>query len=320
MPRGRSTPVRKVVGTSDRGRIFRMEYCDVRFWHPWHFHPEIEIKHVIRGSGTRVVADSVEPFSDGDLCIVGSGTPHSWTSSAEKGRWVRARVVQLSPELFGTGLTPGPFAEVAKLLRRSELGLEISGPTRAEAVSELDRLFEANTEARMLAHLHTSLAIVSDSPHQRVLSIQSPEEPKDGPRRQLTAQVLAFVKSRFHLPLTEEEAAQEFGQSPSAFSRLFQREFGKSFSRYVTELRVARASNLLLGEPLTVREIARLSGFGTVASLNRHFRTIKMTTPLEYRRRGRELNRGLRAAEGEILRCDSAGRRRSDDTHQEEKA
>jgi AraC-like DNA-binding protein len=139
--------------------------------------------------------------------------------------------------------------------------------------------------------------------------LSEPAQAKRGARHQLAEHVLRFIKERAHLPISEEAAALEFAQSPSSFSRFFKREFGKSFSRYVAELRVGRASNLLLSEQLEVQAIAQLAGFGTVASLNRHFRAIKMTTPTAYRRRARELNVGLRAAQGEILRCDGAGRR-----------
>lgn len=301
-------PVREVIGAPEPGPLFRLEYCDVRFWYPWHFHPELEIKHIVRGSGTRIIGDSLAPFTDGDLCVVGSGTPHCWSSAPVRGRWVRAQVVQFSPELFAPhdrGRTA--FERFSTLLEDSQRGLQVLGPERSEAVKELSRLFDARTEARQLAHLVTFIAIVADGANTRMLS--EPAQAKRGARHQLAEQVLRFIKERAHLPITEEVAALEFAQSPSSFSRFFKREFGKSFSRYLAELRVGRASNLLLSKQLEVQAIARLAGFGTVASLNRHFRTIKMTTPTAYRRRARELNVGLRAAQGEILRCDGAGQR-----------
>lgn len=310
MARSRTAPIREIIAAPDPGPLFRLEYCDVRFWYPWHFHPEVEIKHVVRGTGTRIIGDSVESFTDGDLCIVGSGTPHCWSSKAERGRWIRAQVVQLPSRLFAKSEGgSGSFNQFAEQLKRSQRGLQILGPERTEALRELTRLFEARTDARQLAHLVTFFAIVADSSNNRILSAPVEVHPRDTERQRLSELILVFIKERSHLPITEQGAAREFGLSPSAFSRLFKREFGKSFTRYVAELRVARASNLLLGEPLEVREIARLSGFGTVASLNRHFRTVKMTTPTAYRRRGRELNVGLMAAEGELLRCDGNGRR-----------
>lgn len=306
----RAAPRREVVGVPDAGPLYRLEYCDVRFWYPWHFHPEIEIKHVVRGAGTRIIGESLESFTDGDLCIVGSGTPHCWSSTPVRGRWIRAQVVQLGPELFpAVARETAGFGRFTALLDAARGGLQVLGAEREAAVRELGRLFAARTDARQLAHLVMFLAIVADSPHNRLLGSVGTQRPTADARHRLAERVLGYVKERAHLALTEEATAREFGQSPSAFSRFFKRAFGKSFSRYVAELRVARASALLLGEPLAIREIAERAGFGTVASLNRHFRAVKMTTPTAYRRRGRELNAGLQGGEGDLLRCDGAGRR-----------
>jgi hypothetical protein len=121
----RVEPVREVVAVAEPGPVFRIEYCDVRFWYPWHFHSEIEIKHVVRGSGTRRIGDSVESFTDGDLCIVGSGTPHSWSSKAERGRWVRARVVQFHPGVFGAERGSSGLQLFLELLERSRRGIHV---------------------------------------------------------------------------------------------------------------------------------------------------------------------------------------------------
>jgi len=303
-------PMREIVAAPETGPIFRLEYCDVRFWYPLHFHPEIEIKHVVRGAGTRIIGDSIEPFEEGDLCIVGSGVSHCWSSPVVRGRWVRAKVVQFSPELFASvDGRRNAFSEFALLIGRAQRGLQIVGAARSEASIELERLFDARTEARQLAHLVEFLAIVADESASRPLCVAETVEAGKTTRHHLAEQVLKFVKDQVHLPITEEAAAKAFGQSASRFSKFFKREFGVSFSRYVVEMRVGRASNLLLSQPLDVKEIATIVGFGTVASLNRHFRAVKMTTPTAYRRRARELNAGLRAAEGELLRCDGDGRR-----------
>lgn len=99
--------------------------------------------------------------------------------------------------------------------------------------------------------------------------------------------------------MTEEQVARHFGQSPSAFSHL-------------ADLRSARASNLLLTHDSPVQQVARFAGVGTVASLNRHFRAITRTTPSAYRSKARTLNTGLRAAEGQLLRCTPSGERPRD--------
>src|SRR5512133_2270890 len=48
------------------------------FTYPWHFHSEYEIVFVLKSSGKRFVADSIEPFKEGDITLLGSNLPHFW--------------------------------------------------------------------------------------------------------------------------------------------------------------------------------------------------------------------------------------------------
>src|SRR5690606_17745554 len=56
--------------------------------------------------------------------------------------------------------------------------------------------------------------------------------------------MLQRILQRLHEDLTdaptEAEMAEECHQSPSGFSRLFKRHMGKSYSRYVNDMRIAR--------------------------------------------------------------------------------
>lgn len=295
-------PLRELVEPSLVSDLFRLEYSDVRFWYPWHFHAEVEIKQVVAGAGTRTVGTSIEPFEAGDLCLVGSGLPHCWQSKAVRGKWVNARVVQFKETIFESERATA-FGDIRRLFSRARRGLVVTGRTRAVAETELEKLLEAQGEARKLGHLTTLLAIIAEGDEVRDLCSGAGSEPEDLDLDPFASHALAFMQESAGLGIAESEAAEHFGLSPSAFSRRFKREFAKTYSSYVAELRIARASNLLLRTGKSMTEIATLSGFGTVAGLNRHFRRIKGTTPTAYRGHARRLNAGFRSDEATIIRC-----------------
>ena len=75
---------------------------------PLHFHPEIEICYVVKGSGYRMIGDFLEPFEEGEVVLVPTNQPHCWMynpESCEPDGKRRCIVVQFNPDLLQTGLS-----------------------------------------------------------------------------------------------------------------------------------------------------------------------------------------------------------------------
>jgi Cupin domain len=45
----------------------------------FHQHEQLEISYVIRGSGTRIIGNTMEPFSQGEVVFIPSNIPHCWS-------------------------------------------------------------------------------------------------------------------------------------------------------------------------------------------------------------------------------------------------
>jgi len=72
--------------------------------------------------------------------------------------------------------------------------------------------------------------------------------------------------------------------SRATFGRAFPRLFGKTFVKYLVEVRVKQACTLLAETERSVTEIAIGTGFGSLSNFNRQFLALKKTTPLGYRK------------------------------------
>ncbi|MEJ1741422.1 cupin domain-containing protein, partial [Escherichia coli] len=60
----------------------------------WHYHPELELHHVIRGEGVRFIGDNISNFSSGDMLLLGSNLPHTWSCNEAYFSRVREHVVE----------------------------------------------------------------------------------------------------------------------------------------------------------------------------------------------------------------------------------
>jgi len=98
---------------------------------------------------------------------------------------------------------------------------------------------------------------------------------------------IAFVREHCCEDVTVEEAARVCGVSTAYFCRLFRRFTGVSFKRYVTELRMARAQQLLVDTSLNIIEIALQVGYSRHSYFSRRFREFVGVTPRDFRKRVR---------------------------------
>lgn len=78
------------------------------------------------------------------------------------------------------------------------------------------------------------------------------------------------------------------GLSASRFRELFTARYGASPRTYGRRARIRRAKELLIASPLTIREVARRTGFADVHAFSKAFRSIEGVPPSEFRRCGPE--------------------------------
>jgi AraC-like DNA-binding protein len=276
----------------DLGILFR-DVTAPALQFPWHFHPELELTHIVRGSGRRYVGDSIEPFSDGDLCLVGGNTPHCWLTEQGDPGPVHARVIQFLPESIGQALAQtATFRPLARLFERARRGLLISGPVHARVSEVMRELFTERTRSLdRYVGLLGILTELSESDHCKELALLDTPPPHDAEAAQLAGKLLTYIHDRAAEPeLSFNQVARAAGMSRASLGRVFPKLFGRTFAKYLAEVRVVKACALLTETGKSVAEIAIETGFGSVSNFNRRFLALKRTSPLRYRKAGQGLS------------------------------
>lgn len=95
---------------------------------------------------------------------------------------------------------------------------------------------------------------------------------------------LDFVKQHSDQPITITTLAEQAGLSPSYFAHLFRQQIGESPLKYVNQMRVHHARQLLLNSDATMLEIAMQTGFPNVKSFTSQFKAEYGITPYQFKK------------------------------------
>jgi AraC-like DNA-binding protein len=248
----------------------------------WHYHPEYELTLILEGSGERMVGDSHEYFFPGDLVLLGPGLPHTWVSGTSSA----AVVIQFS-EAFMTPLLRYPeCGSIRQLLAGSAQGLAYPmdglGALR-EAIGQLPLLKDVGRITGLLEVLHALAGASGSAGGGRTLA--SPYFQPAGKKTEgRIGRVFQYVHHHSAETISLKEVAALIGLSESAFCKFFRRTTGRTFSDYLTDIRIGHACHLLRESDETISEIAYRSGFDSLTYFNRMFLRKKGVRPRDFRK------------------------------------
>lgn len=261
-------------------------YREPSFRFLWHYHPEWELTWTSSGTGQRYVGSSIEPFEPGDLVLLSGNLPHTWCSDPSEDQEARCSVIHFLPQLWGEEFWKLPEIQKIRALLDSALrGIRFTGPGTQEVGRRIEKL--AAKDAPNLDSFIQVLEIFRMLLDLPVVSLNASSESsglKPNPKLQ---QLLEWIEKRSAENLTQSEVAAQARMSPAAFSRWFKSHMGCVFQRYLNELRVARASSLLVTSDISITDSAYQAGFNNLSNFNRRFQEITGLTPKAFRKQFR---------------------------------
>jgi len=276
--------------------------------HTWHYHSDFELSWVVRGHGTRLTGDNIEPYRPGDLVLIGPNVPHCWHDDEGDGEESEAVVVQFSPETFGHDFLHLPeFQPIERLLRASRCGLSIEGATAARVQALMRSLFERRGIARLIGLLDILRELAETDRDTRCLGSADCHISNyiTEANRQRIEFIHRYVQQNLASQINQAEVARLVGLTPPAFSRFFRRATGRTFVAFVNILRVSEVCRTMAESNECITSIAMNCGYNNMANFNRQFLALKGMNPSQYRQRHLRLQR-----KGGLFSTEPAGSRR----------
>ena len=101
----------------------------------------------------------------------------------------------------------------------------------------------------------------------------------------LSEQFKSYLQKNFREDVTLSTISEDFYMTSQYFSKIFKEQVGQTFYKYLTNLRLNFAKNLLENGKGNLLHVAMESGFPNVNALNRAFKEKEGLLPSEYRNR-----------------------------------
>lgn len=251
----------------------------------FHFHNDYEIALIIKGRGTRIIGDSIENFTDGDLVLLGPQIPHiSYIKDEQQGQtFFHALVVYFHPDWFTESqLNSENLGKLRKLLDDTKRGIKIFGTTKNRITKKVAKL-KSCTGLESIIRLLDILETISGSNEYECLASSGYSNIFNQKDIERLDNVYQYVRDHFTDEISLEDIAGIANMTPTAFCKYFKGKTQKTFSNFVNEVRIGYACKLLFDENLTVSQICYKCGFNNLTNFNKNFKHFTKKTPSTYK-------------------------------------
>lgn len=282
-------PILRKVDTDHNFSFSIREDIYPYLYNHWHYHPEIELTLIRKGSGMRLVGDSMERFNDGDLILLGTALPHMWRSDdiyfqELPGLQIEAIAIHFRQDFWGTSFLELPeLKHVKELLIKARHGLKITGRTRELAGEKMEAILKAG-QVQRIEYLLSMLDMIANSKDYTLLSSIGFVNSYNSISTDNINKIYTYTFNNFQNKITLKEVAAAANISPNSFCRYFKSRTLKTYWQFLLEVRIGYACKLLIENNISISQVGYTCGFNNLSNFNRQFKIITRKTPLQYLR------------------------------------
>lgn len=254
---------------------------------PPHWHEAIEIVYSLEDNLNVGVNNEIYTLNSKDILLISGGDVHYFVQQPTK---VKRIILFIETSYFEI------FTSTMKNKRFTRLMTPYSDITKASKGHNLHSALETNIleiyseyctlspgyKLALTARLSDILVLIMRYAPVEVYSTY--KKSRQLSRLERLNQVFDFVDKNFDRNISLQEIAAIANYSPYHFTRFFKETTGMTFNQYISNYRVAKASEALVLTDELITDVAYRAGFESIKTFNRVFKQIKGVSPSAFRK------------------------------------
>ncbi len=255
----------------------------------WHYHPELELIQLHRGSGMQFIGDNVKKFSRGDVVLIGSNLPHFFKyeedndkNFSQKSKLPYSTVIHFNENFLGDGFLNLPETDLIKsVLKKAQRGITLKENYSVNIKDEITNISKVGGIERIIALLRCLTEFSNSNKTELISSIGFKNEYDLSDSDRINS-VYEYTLKNFKDTIQLSTVASIAVMAVNSFCRYFKMKTGKSYLHFLNEIKIGYACKLLIENRYSVKQICFESGFKNFTSFHEIFKKIKGKTPQEF--------------------------------------
>lgn len=249
---------------------FKM-YAEADLTCPVHLHRCMEVVFVEEGEMTVTVGDRDWPVTAGDCVVIWSNQAHAFRTDTHS----RHRLCVFAPELVNRFFAShGEQIPLCPVIRGEQAAL---CGTLLQSLSGEESVLRAKGVLYVLA-----------GEIERYVTFRRRARGRHAEGAVLLSQILTYMNENLTGDCSMGAIARELCYDKAYLARFFSKNVGISPAQYVLQMRLTKASELLLDTEDSVISVGIASGFNSLRTFNRTFLARYGLSPTQYRALGAE--------------------------------
>lgn len=279
--------IQKIVYISSDKQLFSTSYAVKNYPSSMtenHYHSFYEILYLLKGERVFQIKDKTYILKPGNAVFV---NPFDFHRSIDSDPPYYERIlISFRKEFFNNMIDTSSINQLYCFDKNLDK-ISFSDEQRSYVEPVLIKLVNEFVDKKpgfelLLKSLMTEFLVVSSRVSAENISSASYEYPSDTHRR--ISEIVRYINSNYEQNINLSVLGNKFYFSSSYLSRTFKEIMVISLNSYIQHVRIRAAQDLLSNTDISITKICDKTGFNSINSLERTFKSITGKTPAGYRK------------------------------------